>query len=395
MPLIQSLLCSAVAVTAVGFVDASFIRERASALAQAHAALGDVEQNRDTSTALRRLDDGRTADTVDAEAQPTALLETGAAAEAEAQWRFSTNYVPQHYGNWKFEKGAWNFGADDRIQCESCGYCLYFAVDQLGDTFDAEKVNRVLTDMVGQVQWVFRSACEHIIKKSKKQIVANMMKLVEPQETCRAAGYCSADPFDVMVQKGGRTIKGGTGASSGFAPTMTINPVDPPSRGVMGSGTDMITVQHPGRGFQTKDGGFQMYPSPGSRPISTTNPMSPYNFGGYDAYGFPEAAPGVPSATPTPPATNNAGLGLMASTLSDPQMLSTLIPGLASVNPMSAMSPHMMGGMGGMPGAMGGAMGGMGAMGGGMGGMGGGMGGMGGGMGGMGGGMGGMGMGGV
>jgi hypothetical protein len=104
---------------------------------------------------------------------PTALVETG--------WRFSTNYVPQHYGNWKFDKGSWNFGADDRIQCESCGYCLYYAVDQLGDGFDAEKVSKVLDQMVGQVQWVFRSACDHIVKHSKKTIVASMMKLVEPQ----------------------------------------------------------------------------------------------------------------------------------------------------------------------------------------------------------------------
>ncbi len=36
---------------------------------------------------------------------------------------------------------------------------------------------------------------------------------MEPQETCRAAGYCSADPFDVMVQKGGRTIIRGTSRS--------------------------------------------------------------------------------------------------------------------------------------------------------------------------------------
>lgn len=231
------LSASTVAVAALSaacVVRGSYLEGRISSLSAAHDATLE-------HAAARQLSSEQSQDHTDGvTAEATALVETGvrteAGTEAEAGWRFSTNYVPQHYGNWKFEKGKWNFGADDRIQCESCGYCLYFAVDQLGDNFDAEKVSKVLTDMVSEVQWVFKSACQHIVSKSKKVIVSNMMKLVEPQETCRAAGYCSADPFDVMVQKGGRTIQGASGASSGYAPTMTINPVDPPGAGLLGSG---------------------------------------------------------------------------------------------------------------------------------------------------------------
>merc|ERR1712137_736260 len=95
---------------------------------------------------------------------------------------------------------------------------------------------------------------------------------------------------------------------------------------VGGAGTDMVTVQHPGRGFLANDGSYQMYPSPGARPIGTSSAMSPYNFGGYDAYGFPVAAPGVPSSTPPPPSSTIPGLGL----INNPSVLAALSGGRAA-----------------------------------------------------------------
>ena len=157
----MSVRLTALAVAAaVCLADGAFLRDgrRARSLAEADESVAAKEEPHTNE-----------------KAEPTALVETN------AKWRFNTNYVPQHYGNWKFEQGKWNFGADDRVQCESCGYCLYFAVDQLGDNFDAQKVSKVLTEMTNDVQWVFKSACEHIVKHSKAEIVASMMKLVEPQ----------------------------------------------------------------------------------------------------------------------------------------------------------------------------------------------------------------------
>merc|ERR1719183_1435691 len=68
------------------------------------------------------------------EAKPMSLLQVG------TKWRFGSNYVPQHYGSWKFSKGTWNFGNDKRIECEACGYVTYMLIDRLGDNFNAQKV---------------------------------------------------------------------------------------------------------------------------------------------------------------------------------------------------------------------------------------------------------------
>merc|ERR1711968_379233 len=52
-----------------------------------------------------------------------------------------------------------------------------------------------------------------------------------------------------------------------------------------------------GAGLQ---GQYGVYPAPGTRPLSAHSPYSPYNFGGYDPYGYPLPHPGVPSSTPVP-----------------------------------------------------------------------------------------------
>merc|ERR1712096_598568 len=60
--------------------------------------------------------------------------------KAEAKWRFGSNYVPQHYGNWAFKNGEWSFGNDKRIECEACGYSMYMLIDRLGDKFTKSTV---------------------------------------------------------------------------------------------------------------------------------------------------------------------------------------------------------------------------------------------------------------
>merc|ERR1719247_1033063 len=114
---------------------------------------------------------------VDADVPQASFMEMGAGAGAEAQmqaqaqaqaqaqvgWRFGSNYVPQHYGNWQFQKGTWNFGNDKRIECEACGYVLYMLIDRLGDEFDKSVVTAEIGQLCGRVQWVFRSACGYVL----------------------------------------------------------------------------------------------------------------------------------------------------------------------------------------------------------------------------------------
>merc|ERR1719498_680986 len=88
-----------------------------------------------------------------------------AQAKSKAQWRFGSNYVPQHYGNWQFKEGTWNFGNDKRIECEACGYNMYMLIDRLGDSFTESTVKTEMGNMCPRVQWVFQSACEYITKK--------------------------------------------------------------------------------------------------------------------------------------------------------------------------------------------------------------------------------------
>ena len=68
-----------------------------------------------------------------------------------------------------------------------------------------------------------------------------------------------------------------------------------------------ISMQHPGAGFSNPDGSLSPYPSPGSKPMNANSPYSPYSYGGYDAYGFPNPNPGVASSTPPPPMAGGEG----------------------------------------------------------------------------------------
>ena len=127
---------------------------------------------------------------------------TRAKAMTQAQWRFGSNYVPQHYGNWKFSDGQWNFGNDKRIECEACGYNMYMLIDRLGDEFTEKTVADEMGALCPRVQWVFKSACEYINKKHATQIKTAVMRLTEPEDICKQLGYCAPDFYDAQ-QMGG------------------------------------------------------------------------------------------------------------------------------------------------------------------------------------------------
>merc|ERR1740117_737907 len=63
-----------------------------------------------------------------------------------------------------------------------------------------------------------------------------------------------------------------------------------------------LTEQVPGVGFRSgQTGKVSPYPINGSPATLVGSPYSKYNYGGYDAFGFPMAHPGVASSTPPPP----------------------------------------------------------------------------------------------
>ena len=94
------------------------------------------------------------------------------------------------------------------------------------------------------------------------------------------------------------------GNAAGFSPNMMGQYGMMGGGGMMGQNGMMggnYNTYVPGRGYQTADGTFSVYPSHGSKPITAHNPYSQFNYGGYDAYGFPNPHPGVASSTPMPP----------------------------------------------------------------------------------------------
>ena len=214
-----------------------------------------------------------------------ALIATLSTANAVGvEWRFGSNYVPQHYGNWAFKDGTWSFGNDKRIECEACGYSMYMLIDRLGDKFTKATVQNEMKMVCSKekIQWVFESGCKHITTKNGPQIVNAIMRLTEPEDICKQLNYCAPDFYDAaamggMGPIGGRALgaNGGGWAHSGHA----------------------ISQFGYGAGLQ---GQYGVYPAPGTRPLSAHSPYSPYNFGGYDPYGYPLPHPGVPSSTPVP-----------------------------------------------------------------------------------------------
>jgi len=215
----------------------------------------------------------------------TSFVQTG------AKWRFGTNYVPQHYGSWKFKDGVWNFGADRRIECEACGYVMYMLVDRLGDNFSRQSLTGEMEKLCPRVQWVFKSACDHILTTQATAVVAEIMRLSEPEDICKKINLCTGDMYDKsksalqnpMIQS----------RAGGVVPSVTGFQYGPVAGG-------SISVGHP-QGFQHPDGSFGPYPAAGTRPLTQQSPYSQYSFGGYDHLGYPQPHPGVPSSTPLPP----------------------------------------------------------------------------------------------
>ena len=238
---------------------------------------------------------GQQSSTLRSAGQQTALLETEshlrarsrAEAMTQAQWRFGSNYVPQHYGNWKFSNGQWNFGNDKRIECEACGYNMYMLIDRLGDEFTEKTVSDEMNALCPRVQWVFKSACEYINKKHATQIKTAVMRLTEPEDICKQLGYCAPDFYDAQQMGGMAPVGGGAGGNTG---------------GGGWSHNGYATSQF-GYGSALQGGQYGVYPAPGSHPMSAHSPYSPYNYGGYDPSGYPMPHPGIPSSTPPPPQT--------------------------------------------------------------------------------------------
>jgi len=230
--------------------------------------------------------------------------------ETEAQWRFGSNYVPQHYGNWKFQEGNWNFGNDRRIECEACGYNMYMLIDRLGDQFNHQTVTTEMTNLCPRVQWVFRSACEYITKLHGPKIINAVMRLTEPEDICKQLSYCSPSFYDAALR--GTGMQPGLGAAGpaglfqgiagmGLAGMQGMPGIFGPGAPALGFGGAAHPYQYvPNMGYQTPYGN-SMYPTPGTHPMNAHHPFSPYSFGGYDPYGYPYPHPGVPSATPPPP----------------------------------------------------------------------------------------------
>lgn len=220
------------------------------------------------------------------EVQPTALVDLG--------WRFFSNYVPQHYGNWQFSRGTWNFGNDKRIECEACGYVMYMLIDRLGDEFNHRTVVDEMNGLCPRVQWVFRSACQHFFAKHSAEVINMVMRLTEPEDICKKLAYCAPDFYDSAMM----------GGAGGMVHPGMMNPLGMPNMLHAGYGGGAgVSMQHPTMGYSRPGGaGYGLYPAPGTRPLSTGSPYSPYSYGGYDGFGFPMAHPGVPSSTPLPPA---------------------------------------------------------------------------------------------
>ena len=224
-----------------------------------------------------------------------ALIATvSTASAAGVEWRFGSNYVPQHYGNWAFKDGTWSFGNDKRIECEACGYSMYMLIDRLGDKFTKATVQQEMKAVCSKekIQWVFESGCKHITSKHGPQIVNAVMRLTEPEDICKQLNYCAPDFYDAAAMGGMGPVGGRAAGANG---------------GGWAHAGHAISQFGYGAGLQ---GQYGVYPAPGTRPLSAHSPYSPYNFGGYDPYGYPLPHPGVPSSTPVPA---GAGAGAGAS----------------------------------------------------------------------------------
>jgi hypothetical protein len=116
----------------------------------------------------------------------------------QAGWRFGGNYSPQSYGQWRQVKGGWAFGNDKRMECEACAYVLYMLIDRLGDSFSRVTIAQEAELLCPRVQWVYKSACDFIVRKNKEIIADLIMKLIEPTDICKHLTLCPPDYYDLL-----------------------------------------------------------------------------------------------------------------------------------------------------------------------------------------------------
>lgn len=255
--------------------------------ARAHA---DALADRGLRTAGSVLSASETA--AEVEAVRAAQLRSAAAAAAEASWRFGGNFVPQHLGQWRMQDGSWNFGNDRRIECEACNYVLYMLIDRLGDQFSRVTINQEAQLLCPRVQWVFKSACDFIVRKNQAIIADLIMKLIEPVDICKHLTLCPPDLADLM----------GAGSMQGYGQRSPF-PMPPQFRPSMGPAGVMPrdAIFHP---WAAGGNGWDMWGNP--KPVAG----APAPAGGSPPAAGAAAAPAAAApAGATPPAAAGGGGG--------------------------------------------------------------------------------------
>lgn len=171
-------------------------RMHADALANAHAEVATARAVHSAKAAMQAAHKAAAEAKSGASAEASNTVQAG--ASAEAGWRFGGNFQPQHYGQWRMVKGAWSFGSDKRMECEACSYVLYMLIDRLGDQFSRVTIDQEADLLCPRVQWVFKSACDFVIRKNKAVISDLIMKLIEPVDICKHLTLCPPDYYDLM-----------------------------------------------------------------------------------------------------------------------------------------------------------------------------------------------------
>lgn len=241
-------------------------RMHADSLAHAHAEVATARAVHGAKAAMKAAHAAAASAMSGASSEASAGNKVEAGAGAEAGWRFGGNFQPQHYGQWRMVKGAWSFGSDKRMECEACSYVLYMLIDRLGDQFSRVTIDQEAELLCPRVQWVFKSACDFVIRKNKAVVADLVMKLIEPADICKHLTLCPPDYYDLMG------VGGMEGYGAGRAAMMM-----PPQYRADGGGYAAAApgVVPPG------------FPSPyvGGFPNALANPGMPGY--GYDMYGNP------------------------------------------------------------------------------------------------------------
>merc|ERR1719231_1334559 len=110
--------------------------------------------------------------------------------------------------------------------------------------------------------------------------------------TIGLSGGANYNPFQMMTNPG---------QMAQMQQAMQAQQYLQPNYGTPSSGPHFVPLQVPGLGYVGYDGKHKVYPETGTKSITVNSPYSPFNYGGYDSYGFPMPHPGVASSTPVWP----------------------------------------------------------------------------------------------